>query len=270
MHELFQGDLSRVTTSFEQAFAEAERSAAAAVKAGGQIATAAKQMQKAAQEGDITKLRRTAEKLAAASDAARQDVANARMAWSFSEAEERDYLANGYEAELCDEASRAGLKIYSRDARLLAYPSILRIVPGELSIKVDKKRVSALRPGHLVQTLLANQKKRARQPAEKFLECLYSTYKTIVPEGDTGAVVKLSHVYQTLTLRPGTAVEYSKSDFALDLFSVDVSGISQTSSGARLSLPASTGTKGGGKDLFTFVAPDGEVRTYYGIRFTEG
>ncbi len=259
-----------MTMSFEQAFADAERSAAAAVKAGSLIASSAKQMQRAAQEGDIAKLRRTAEKLAIVSDAARQDVANAKTAWRFSEAEERDYLANGYQTELSEEALRAGLKIYARDARLLAYPSILRIVPSDLSVKVDKKRVSALRPTHLVRALLANQKKKARQPAERFLECLYSTYKIIVPKGDAGAVVKLSQVYQTLTLRPGTAVDYSTSDFALDLFSVDESGIAQTHSGARLSLPASTGTRGGGKDLFTFVAPNGEVRTYYGIRFTEG
>lgn len=259
-----------MSMSFEEAFADAERSAAAAVKAGGLIASAAKQMQKAAQEGDIVKLRRTAERLTIASDAARQDVANARTAWPFSESEERDYLADGYESELREEALRAGLKIYSRDARLLAYPSILRVVPGELSVKVDKKKVAALRPGHLVRVLLANQKKKARQPAEKFVECLYATYKIIVPNGESGPVVKLSQIYQTLTLRPGTAADYSKSDFALDLFSVDESGVSRTSSGAQLTLPASTGSKGGGKDLFTFVAPDGDVRTYYGIRFTEG
>jgi hypothetical protein len=259
-----------VSTSFEQAFAEAERSAAAAVKAGGQIASAAKQMQKAAQEGDITKLRKTAERLALVSDGARQDVANARTAWPFSESEERDYLADGYEAELLEEALRSGLKIYARDARLLAYPSILQIMPGELSIKVDKKKLGALRPGHLVRVLLANQKKKARQPAERFVECLYATYRIVAPEGAASPVVKLSQIYQTLTLRPGAAAEYSRSDFALDLFSVDESGVSRTNSGARLSLPASTGTKGGGRDLFTFVAPDGDVRTYYGIRFTEG
>lgn len=267
---MFEGVAELVTTTFEQAFADAERSAAAAVKAGTLIATSAKQMLKAAQEGDITKLRRTAERLAVVSDAARQDIANAKSAWPFLEAEEREYLANGYEAELRDEALRVGLKIYSRDARMLAYPSILRIVPSELSIKVDKKKVPALRPSHLVKVLLANQRKKARQPAEKFLECLYSTYNVILHNSDAGAVVKLSQVYRTLTLRPGTAIDYSTSDFALDLFSVDESGISRTSSGAHLSFHASTGTKGGGKDIFTFVAPDGEVRTYYGIRFTEG
>jgi hypothetical protein len=266
----FEGDVGAVTTTFEQAFAEAERSATAAVKAGSLVVSAARQMQKAAQEGDIRKLRLTAEKLSNAAQAARQDVANAKTAWPFSEDEEREYLATGYERELCDEASQVGLNIYPRDARLLAYPSVIRVLPGELSVRVDRKRVPSLRPSYLARLLLANQKKKSRYPAERFLETLYKAYMIIVPKGDAGAVVKLTQVYQALTLLPGADAEYSKSDFARDLYMVDQSGNAQTRSGARLSLPASTGTRGAGGDLFTFVGPDGEIQTYYGIRFTEG
>jgi len=258
-----------VTTTFEQGFAEVERSAAAAEKAASQVVKAARALQKAAHEGNIARVRQAAENLAAATDAARQDVANARTAWPFSEEEERAYLADGYEQELREEAERAGLTMYARDARLLAYPSILQILPAELAIKIDRARVAALRPAHLVRVLQASQKKKSRYPAQRFLESLYSAYKLIVPKEDAGMVIKLSQVYQALTLQPGASAEYSRSDFARDLFMLDQSGISQTSSGVRLSLPASTGTKGGGRDLFTFVAPTGEVQTYYGLRFTE-
>ena len=265
----FEGGRKGVMTTFERAFADGERSAAAALKAGSAIAAAARIMQKAAQEGDIVRLRRAADRLASATDAARQDVANAKEAWPFSEPEEKEYLADSYEQELLDEAAKAGLTIHSRDARLLAFPSILQILPSELSVRVDRKKVTAIRPSHLVRTLLANQTRRSRYPAERFLESLYSAYRIIVGRSGLGAGVQLARVYDAFTLQPGAAAEYGKSDFARDIFMLDRSGVTRTRSGARLSLPASTGTRGGGGNVFTFVAPDGEVVRYYGLQFTE-
>jgi hypothetical protein len=226
-------------------------------------------MQKAAQEGDITRLRRAAERLSAATDSARQDVANAKATWPFSEAEEKEYLTDSYEHELLEEAARAGLTIYPRDARLLAFPSILQLLPSELAIRIDRKRVPAIRPSHLVRTLLANQTKKQRYPVEQFVEALYSAYRIIAGKGGLGSVVLLADVYQAFTLQPGSAREYGKSDFARDVFILDRSGVTKTRSGARLSLPASSGTKGGSRNVFTFVAPDGEVVSYYGLQFTE-
>jgi hypothetical protein len=81
-------------------------------------------------------------------------------------------------------------------------------------------------------------------------------------------VVLLADVYQAFTLQPGAQNEYSSADFARDIFLLDRSGLSTTRSGARLSLPASTGTRSA-RNTFTFVAPDGEVVTYYGLQFTE-
>jgi hypothetical protein len=268
---LFEGGSRGVTTTFERAFSEAERSAAAAAKAGSGIVAAAKQMQKAAQEGDIAKLRRAAESLGTATDSARQDVANARTAWPFSEVEEKEYLTDSYERELLEEGARAGLTIRSRDARLLAFPSILQLLPSELAIRVDRKRVPAIRPSHLVRTLLANQTKKQRYPVEQFVEALYRAYRFIAAgKGGLGSVVLLVDVYQAFTLQPGSARDYDKSDFARDVFMLDRSGVATTRSGARLSLPASTGTRGGSRTVFTFVAPNGEVVSYYGLRFTEG
>jgi hypothetical protein len=98
---------------------------------------------------------------------------------------------------------------------------------------------------------------------------LYSAYKIIVGRTGIGTVVQLARVYDAFTLQPGAAAEYGKSDFARDIFMLDRSGVTRTRSGARFSLPASTGTRGGGSNVFTFVAPDGEVVSYYGLQFTE-
>jgi len=257
-----------LSVTFEQGFAETERSAAVAARAGGAIVAAAKQLQKAAQEGDIAKIRRAADRLTASTDAARQDIANAKTAWPFTGEQEQAYLTESYEGELLEEAERAGLKIYPRDGRLLAFPSILQVLPSDLAVRMDRKRVTAVRPSHLVKHLLANQTKRARYSSERFLEALHSAYRMIAgPKG--GGVILLAQVYQAFTLQPGAASEYDKSDFARDIFLLDRSGVSMTRSGALLSLPASTGTRGGGGNVFTFVAPDGEVVRYYGVQFTD-
>ena len=267
---LLEGESMDVTITFEIAFSDAERSAATVARAGSAIVATAKQMQKAAQEGDIAKLRRAAERLAAATDTARQESANATTAWPFSETEEKGYLADSYERELLEEAAKTGLAIQSRDGRLLAFPSILQVLPNDLSVRVDRKRVGAIRPSHLVKLLLANQSKRPRYTPERFLETLYDVYKFRAGGDSLGSVVLLADAYQALTFLPGTASEYERSDFARDIFMLDRSGVATTRSGARLSLPASTGTRGGSRNLFTFVAPDGEVVTYYGLQFTGG
>ncbi len=262
--------LARGAVSFEQAFSDVERSAQAAVKAGGQIVSAARQLQKAAQEGDITKIRKASERLGGATTSARQDIANAREAWPFKDDQEKEYFASDYARELREEADREGFSIYERDARLLAYPSILQILPNDLAVRVDRKRVSAIRPTHLVRLLLASQNKKPRFPVERFVETLFNSYKTIEHDWTLGPTVKLARIYDALTLLPGSSNDYSKSDFSRDIFMVDQSGVSRTRSGHRMALPASTATRGSKSDLFTFVAPDGEIATYYGLRFTEG
>ena len=257
------------TASFERAFEDAERSAVAAAKAASTIVNAAKQMQRAAQEGDITKLKRAADRLTSATDAARQDVANARTAWPFAEVEEKQYLTDSYEAELLEEAARAGLTVHSRDSRLLAFPSIVQVLPSELAVKVDRKKLGGIRPSHLVKVLLANQKKKARYPAERFLEALHNAYKLIAARGGSGNTILLADVYQAFTLQPGAAADYDRSDFARDVFMLDRSGVTTTRAGARVRLSAAPGLRGRATNVFTFVAPDGEVVSYYGLQFTE-
>lgn len=259
-----------MSASFERGFTDAERSATAVAKAASSLSSAARQMQKAAQQGDIGKLRRAVERLAQVAEAARQDVANARAAWPFSEEGEKEYLRTEYEQELFEEAAKAGLSLQRHDNSIIAFPSVLKISPSDLSVRVDRKRVAAVRPSYLARTLLERQKKSSKYPVERFMEALHSAYKMIAGKDGNGTVVLLNRVYQAFTLQPGSSSEYDKSDFTRDLFLLDRSGLTQTRSGARLALPASTGTKSGGTNVLTFVAPDGEVKSYYGLQFIEG
>lgn len=251
---------------FEQACIDTERAAAAAARAAGALASAAKQLVKAAQSGDIAKIRKTAESLKLAEQAARQEARNAEVAWPLTREEEEVLLRERYEDELMDEARNRGLKIQRQDDRLVSYPSLLKLLPEARAVQLDRAKVTALRPSHLVTVLEKNQSKRPRFKPEQFLESLYRAYRLVVgSEGVRGTT--LGNVYRALTLLPGSAKEYAKTDFARDVFFLDRSQVTMTKSGARVSFPASTGTKG--PSQFTFVAPDGAPVVYYGVKFSE-
>ncbi|MHB1126398.1 MAG: hypothetical protein ACYC2T_05495 [Bacillota bacterium] len=257
-------------TTFERGFADVERAATAAAKASGALVTVAKQMQKASLDGDIAKIRKASERLTVALDAARQEVANARSAWPFTPEEEEVYLRDEYERELLDVAGTEGLQIRRHDERLVVFPSVIRILPAERAVKIDRNRVPTVRPSKLVAILKVNQTKKPRFGSERFLEALYRAYHLLTGKKGAGTTVPLYSIYEAFTLPPGATTEYNNSDFGRDLFLLDRSGLTQTKSGAEFSLPASTGVKEAkAKKIFLFVAPDGETVTYYGIRFTE-
>jgi hypothetical protein len=142
-------------------------------------------------------------------------------------------------------------------------------LPAERAVRINKTRFPGLRPSRLAAKLKADQDRKSRSAMGPFLEALYAAYLLVSGKHDRGAGVPLTKIYRALTIMPTAASDYTKDDFSRDLFSLDRSGITQTRSGARVSLPASTGTKAPGS-TFVCVAPDGEVVTYYAVRFEEG
>lgn len=254
---------------FEQGFAEVERAAAAAEKTAKSLAAAAKALVRAAQEGDLGAISRNAQKVGDAAQVAAQEAANARSSWAFSPEGEEVFLREEYTAELLAAAEAAGLKMQPRDGLLLCYPFIIRILPTERAVRINKNRFPGLRPSRLVEKLKADQNRKSRAAVQPFLEALYTAYQLMCDGDGSGATVPLARIYRAFTMLPGSAYDYSKDDFARDLFSLDRSGIFETRSGARLSLPASTGTRTPA-NTFVCVAPDGEVVTYYAIRFVPG
>ncbi len=260
--------------SFEQAFTDTEKAAAATVASAGDLIKLARQLQKASREGNIAAMKRVQDRLHVALGSLGQTVSNAVRSWPFRDDEEEQYLKDGYSAELRRVASERKLEIHERDDRLISHPSIVRILPGERSVRIDKKRISTIRPSYLAGVLLKNQQKPGRYRSEAFLEALYNVYSDIVlPEPDRllktgGRVVPLDRIYRLLTSLPGSNREYDHTDFAKDLYIIETKGPRQTRKGAAISFPASTGTRRS-KGLFSFVGPDGRDVEYYGLRFTE-
>ncbi len=253
--------------TFERGFADVERAAAGATKAAQGLISLTKSVEKAAKEGDLAAIERATDRLDTALAAVRQEVTNTGRSWPMSAEEVERYLVSGYGDELMEAARAVGLAMSDRDGRYVAFPSIVRILPTDRAIRIDKKRVTGIRPRRIAAILKTQQAKKPKFPVERFLESVYRAYRLVV-QRDTGRTVLLDDILAAFTLRPGSNVEYDQSDFTRDLYALDRSGIRQTKSGARVSLPAATGTKGQ-KGILTFVGPDGELVTYYGIRFEE-
>lgn len=255
---------------FEHGFADAERAAQAVERAAKDLLKAAKQMEKSAQEGDIKKLRKAAATITTAADVAKQSSVNAQAAWPFSEPGEHEYLEHQFSDEFLATARSIGLTAYRSDDRLVAFPSILRILPADRAFKIDRNRTVSLRPSYLAKLLLENQKKGPRSKAEHFLEALYVAYKLLVPKADRGIAIKLADVYEAFTLQPGAKQEYGRSEFTRDIYMLAVSPVRTTKSGAVVDLQASTSARGAERDKFPFVAPNGEVQMYYAVKFKVG
>lgn len=260
--------------AFEQAFAQAEAAAAAAHKAGGAVLRHARAMEKAAQQGHIAAIKRAQGALADSLRTLTQEVHNAASCWPLTEDEENAHLATAYAAELRAAAHELGLRIHERDGLMISYPSLVRVLPAERAVRIDRKKVPTIRPSHLAALLLKNQNKTSGFTSGRFIESLYRIYAALTREDQAkelipgGRVVPLARIYDLLTALPGSSRDYDRSDFARDLYALDAGGPKATRNGATVSFPASTGTRRRTRDIFSFVGPHGDVVDYYGIRFS--
>ena len=263
--------------SFERAFNDMEATAASTLKSATDLAKLARALQKAAQDGNINAIKRVCSRLDPALGSLRQEVANATETWPFTDEEEENYLKEHYANELYHAAKEKKLSIHERDGRLISYPSIAQILPGDRAVKIDRKKVSTLRPSRLVEFLIERQKKPPRFKSDAFLEALHSMYLLISREQSSthlindgyGPVVPLVEVYKAFTSLPGSKREYDNVDFARDIYSLEANGPSHTKKGARVSFPSSTGAKKA-RGTFQFIGPDDQLITYYGIQFSGG
>ena len=259
--------------TFEQGFATVEAAAEAAEAAAKKLTATARKLRKAAQEGAIGKIRRESEQLTEALAAADDSVTVAAASWPFAESEEVAYLSERYADELCDAAAAIGLSVTVRDEALVCSPSIIRLLPTTRTLQIDGKRRAAIRPAKLVADLHVNQQIPPKGNPQSFLEALYKACKVIRGKTDgtlfdAGRVVPLVEVYAVFTSLPGSSRQYTKTDFARDIYLLDASGVTHTKSGARVSFPSSTGVKARTR-IFSFVDRDGNLLSYYGVQFTE-
>lgn len=253
--------------TIEAALAATEREADAALRSATATVRELKRALGAARTGHVRDLRKS---LAAAREAAAGLADAARALADGFDFDEHAYLSSGgYVKELLAEAEARGVSMVEDDDRLLCYPSLLRVLPNDAAIEVDKVRDRRLRPSVLVTALARAQERGPRFKAEPFLDSLRSAYELLV--SSTGkrddAVIRLVDIWSALTMLPGQRGQYSKQEFARDLYLLDQSGVTSTPRSPRaLRWAASTGTKGAG--TLVTVARNGQQQRYWGVSFT--
>jgi hypothetical protein len=257
-------------SSLEQALAKTEADAEAACKAAAVALRSLKKFRAAAQVGNLRELQRTIEAAGQAIADLRRQFTTAKEGWDFNE---DAYFSDGsFVAEVLETAEQAGVRVYERDDRLYCYPSLIRMLPNDRAVVIDKTRERRLRPSVLVHHLQELQDKPVRFRSEPFLASLYDAYDAAVKtrgkeRRDTSAIIPLAEIYDLLTLLPGQAKEYSRQEFARDLYLLDQSGVTTVRNGAVAAFHAARGNEPASK-IIPIVTKDGQAKAYYGISFT--
>jgi len=249
----------------EAALAATQERVDAALRSAAAVSRELKKARTGAVAGQVRDLRKA---LAAALAASEELSSAASAAHDSYTIDESSYLSSGaYAAELLDEAAAQGLAMFEEDDRLLCYPSLLRVVPGDAAVEIDRRRERRLRPSVVVAALAAAQSRPPRFKAEPFLESLATAYSLLAAgENKPDPVLRLDAVWSVLTLLPGQAREYSRPEFARDLYLLDQSAVTTTRGGRALRWHASSGTRGAG--VLTTVAKTGQQQRYWGVSFT--
>ena len=261
---------AELRNTLEEALATTETEADAACKAATSALRSLKKFRAAAQVGNLRDLQKAIETAEQAIADLKRQFTTAKAGWDF---DEETYLSNGaFVSEVLAAAKRTGVHIYERDDRLYCYPSLIRVLPNDRAVVIDKTRERRLRPSVLVHHLQELQNKPVRFKSEAFLQSLHDAYSTAVKtrgkeRHDTAALVPLVEIYNLLTLLPGQAKEYSRQEFARDLYLLDQSGVAAVRSGATVSFHAARGNEAASK-IIPIVTKNGQAKAHYGISFS--
>ena len=248
----------------EDALAATEQDTETALRAARAVIGQLAKARKAAANGALRELERALESAQELAGALSVAVDAARRGWRF---DDHAYLESGaYAKELVEVARTQQLALREQDGRLVAFPSLIRVLAPEGAIEIDRKKLRQIRPSAVVDAVRAAQTRPPRFRPERFLEALLRGYRLVLAEQrkEQGATVPLVDVHRVLTVLPDVA--YSRQEFTRDVYLLDESAVGETRDGLRVSLSAATGTKGA--RTLTTVGRDGSVRFYYGIAFS--
>ena len=255
--------------NLEQALAKTEADAAATLKAANAMMGPLRRFRAAAKAGNLRELHSSIEAAEKAIDVFRQQFTNAKEGWDFDE--ERYFASGLYPTEIITTGQQMGVSIFERDDRLYCYPVLIRVSPNDKAVFIDKKRENRIRPSVLVTRLKELQRKPPPFRTEAFLEALFKAYsKAVAMRGSDllqmAPVIRLIDIYELLTLLPGQAREYSKQEFARDIYLLHRSGVDATRTGAKVSFPFTGRAR---SKTLTVIDETGEEKRYYGICFTQ-
>ncbi len=261
--------VTEVQVSIEKALAKTEADANTTLKAAQTVANAIRKMRAASHTGNLKDLSLTIDAAEKAIEILKQQFVNTRIGWDFPQ---ESYLSDGtYVKELLATGEQMGVRIFERDDRLFCYPSIIRILPAERSALIDKTKIKNLRPTVLVDYLKRIQRKPPSFRPETFMEALYKAYEKVVATRQKDSlgsepVVALLELYELFTLLPGQSKEYSKHEFARDIYLLDKSDIKTTKNDNKMALHPPRNKFD--RKAIGIIKEDGEEIYYRSISFT--
>ena len=236
---------------------------AAAEKAGKLANASLRKAHEGARTGNLRDLSKLLDGFRDSARALAQHATNSATSWTF---QSDAYFARGtYLSEVSKRAEDAGLtNVREMDGQLFSYPVAVKLDARDLSVKLGKKNLRAMRPSYLAGLLKQARSAPARENLAPILHAMEKAYLQL-SGGNVGLAVGLNDVYKTLTLLPGAARTYTPADFIMDVYRLDQAGPQMTKSGRRLDLPASTSTRG--TRGTRFVTEAGDEKYYASIRF---
>ena len=258
--------------ALETALAQTQAAAELALTAVAQLTATLRRLRAAALVGNLRDLRTALGNVEHTAARAHDVSSTASASWQL---DEEAYLASpDFTAELLAAAREAGLQLFERDDRLYCYPVLVRVAPADRAVFVDRTRERRIRPSVLIEHLRDVQRRPPRFRPEAFLESLFRAYEYLVTRHgsnqlDAGHAERLIEVYDLMTLMPGAGRDYSRQEFARDIYLLDRSGVTTTRRGYVVSFPASTGARSAGASL-RVVTESGQEKVYYGLSFSPG
>lgn len=256
---------------FEEAIQKTQQDIETAITAAKATLTSLKRAGKSVTTGDIRQLSRQIEATEAALAKLSDCVRKVEEGWEF---DADSYFSDGdFIDDVMAEAGKRGVSIHEMDGRLFCYPCILKPLSSEYAVMIDKKREKRVRPSYLAELLHALQNKPVKFRPEAFLESLYSGYQILVEQKHgkkhmPGHEIPLVDIYKLLILLPGQNREYSRQEFARDIYLLDKSHIIVTKDNSRISFQGSTGTRSPSRCL-RIITREGAEQIYFSISFVK-
>ena len=182
-------------TRFESVLSLTQDWAEAALKSAGSLTRELRKARAAAASGQVRELRRALEAAVGLAGGLLESAQAARICFDI---DETAYLASGeYAKELLAMAADRGVAMYEEDERLLCYPSIVRVVPGDAVVEIDRKRERRLRPSVLLSLLARCSSGRRSSVRSNCWRASPSGYDLVVARGGKkpDAVIRLTDIW---------------------------------------------------------------------------
>lgn len=253
--------MSRNTT-LEDALASVADAATGGIASTAELAKSLKHAKTAAATGKLAELEKAITQARQQIAIVAERISILESTWDFDA--QAHFESGAYKRELLDAITRAELKPADRDGRILCYPSVLRIMPNDQTLEIDRKKERRVRPSFVAAELKKHRGKKTGIKPERLVNILYTAYDVLVAGQKGTRVVRVLDIYALLTQLP-QAREYSRQEFARDLLLLDMSDVRSTNAGKRIELYADTGARN--TSVLSAVTPDGDVRLYSGVEF---